>query len=79
MDHNKLWKALKGMVIADHLICLLKNLHASQDATELCNGTTDWLRIEEGVGKGCLLSPVPLTYTQGTSYKMLGWRSYELV
>ena len=28
VDHNKLWKILKEMGIPDHLICLLRNLHA---------------------------------------------------
>ena len=30
VDHNKLWKILKEMGIPDHLICLLRNLYASQ-------------------------------------------------
>ena len=30
VDHNKLWKILKGMGIPDHLICLLRNLYAGQ-------------------------------------------------
>ena len=33
VDHNKLWKILKEMVIPDHLICLLRNLYAVQEAT----------------------------------------------
>ena len=33
VDHNKLWKILTEMVIPDHLICLLRNLYASQEAT----------------------------------------------
>ena len=33
MDHNKLWKILKKMRIPDHLTCLLRNLHAGQEAT----------------------------------------------
>ena len=33
VDHNKLWKILKGMGIPDHLTCLLRNLHAGQEAT----------------------------------------------
>ena len=33
VDHNKLWKALKEMGIPDHLICLLRNLYANQEAT----------------------------------------------
>ena len=35
VDHNKLWKILKEMGIQDHLTCLLKNLYAGQEATEL--------------------------------------------
>ena len=33
VDHNKLWKILKEMGIPDHLICLLRNLYAGQQAT----------------------------------------------
>ena len=32
VDHNKLWKILKEMGIPDHLICLLRNLYAGQEA-----------------------------------------------
>ena len=35
VDHNKLWKILKEIGIADHLTCLLRNLYAGQEATEL--------------------------------------------
>ena len=34
-DHNKLWKILKEMGIPDHLTCLLRNLYAGQETTEL--------------------------------------------
>ena len=34
VDHNKLWKILKEMEIPDHLICLLRNLYAGQEAME---------------------------------------------
>ena len=33
VDQNKLWKILKEMGIPDHLICLLRNLYAGQEAT----------------------------------------------
>ena len=33
VDHNKLWKILKEIGITDHLICLLRNLYAGQEAT----------------------------------------------
>ena len=33
VDHNKLWKILQEMGIPDHMICLLRNLYAGQEAT----------------------------------------------
>ena len=33
VDHNQLWKILKEMGIPDHLIWLLRNLYAGQEAT----------------------------------------------
>ena len=33
VDHNKLWKILKGTGIQDHLTGLLRNLYAVQEAT----------------------------------------------
>ena len=35
VDHNKLWQILKEMGIPDHLTCLLRNLYASLEETEL--------------------------------------------
>ena len=35
VDHNKLWKILKEMGIPDHLTCLLRDLYAGQEITEL--------------------------------------------
>ena len=46
VDHNKLWKILKEMGIPHHLICLLRNLYAGQEATvRTGHGTTDWFQI----------------------------------
>ena len=46
VDHNKLWKILKEMGIPDHLICLLRNLYATQEArVRTGHGTTDWFQI----------------------------------
>ena len=43
VDHNKLWKILQEMGIPGHLICLLRNLYAGQEATVITgHGTTDW-------------------------------------
>ena len=33
VDHKRLWKILKEIGIADHLICILRNLYADQEAT----------------------------------------------
>ena len=42
VDHNKLWKILKEMGIPDHLIYLLRNLYAGQEATvRTGHGPTD--------------------------------------
>ena len=35
VEHNKLWKILREMGIPDNLTCLLRNLYAGQEATEL--------------------------------------------
>ena len=58
VDHKKPWKILKEMGIPDHLICLLRNLYAGQEATvRIGRGTTDWFQIGKGVRQGCTLSP----------------------
>ncbi|KAF7243182.1 LINE-1 retrotransposable element ORF2 protein, partial [Varanus komodoensis] len=58
VDHNKLWQVLKEMGVPGHLICLLRNLYAGQEATvRTGHGTTDWFKIEKGVRQGCILSP----------------------
>ena len=46
------------MGIPDHLICLLRNLYAGQEATvRTGHGTADWIQIGKGVCQGCILSP----------------------
>ena len=58
VDHNKPWKILKEMGIPDHLICLLGNLYAGQEATvRTGHGTTDWFQIRKGGHQGCILLP----------------------
>ena len=42
----------------DHLTCLLRNLHAGQEATvRTGHERTDWFQIGKGVRQGCILSP----------------------
>ena len=44
--------------VPDHLTCLLRNLHAGQEATvRTGHRTTDWFQIGKGVRQGCILSP----------------------
>ena len=58
VDHNKLWKVLKEMEIADHLTCLLRSLYAGQAATVRArHRKMDWFKIGQGVYQGCILSP----------------------
>ena len=46
------------MGIPEHLICLLRNLYAGQEATvRTAHGITDWFQIGKGVRQGCILSP----------------------
>ena len=46
------------MGIPDHLICLLRNLYAGQEATvRTGHGTIDWFQIGKAVHQGCLLPP----------------------
>ena len=50
VDHNKLWKILKEMGIADDLTCLLRSLYAGQEATvRTRHGTMDRFQIGKGV------------------------------
>ena len=68
VDHNKLWKILKEMGIPDHLICLVRNLYAGQEAAvRTGHGTTDWLQIGKGVRKAVYCPPAYLTSMQSTS------------
>ena len=46
------------MGILDHLTCLLRNLHAGQEATvRTRHGTMDWFQTGKGVCQCCILSP----------------------
>ena len=58
MGHHKLWKILQEIGIPDHLICLLRNLYAGQEATvRTGHETTGWFQIGKGVFQGFISSP----------------------
>ena len=62
------------MGIPDHLICLLRNLYAGQEATvRTGHETTDWFQIGKGVRH-----PAYLTYMQSTSRETLVWKKHKL-
>ena len=80
VDHSqKMWKILKEMGVPDHLICLLGNLYAGQEATVRTG-------LEEQTGsklgkeyiKAVYCHPAYLTCMQSTSYKMSGWMKHKL-
>ena len=57
VNHSELGKILQEMGIP-FLTCLLRNLHAGQEATvRTGHGTMDWFQIGKGVCKGCIFSP----------------------
>ena len=59
VDHNKLWKILKGMEIPDHhLTYLQRNLYTGQEAiVKIRHGATNQFKIGKGVHQGSILSP----------------------
>ena len=67
VDHNKLWKILKEMGIPDHLTCLLRNLHAGQEATEVDMEQQTGSKSGKEYIKAVYCHPAYLTYMQSTS------------
>ena len=68
VDHNKQCKILKGVGIPDHLICLLRNLYASQEAT-VRPGIEQWTgsKLGKEYVKAVYCHLAYLTYMQSTS------------
>ena len=71
---NRLWKILKELRIPDHLICLLRNLYAGQEArVRTRHGTMDWFKTGNEYVKAVYCHPTYLTSIQSTSCEMPGW------
>ena len=67
VDHNKLYKILKEMGIPDYLTCLLRNLYAGREATELDMEQQTGSKQEKEYVKAVYCHPAYLTYMQNTS------------
>ena len=67
MAHKKLLEILKEMGIPDHLTCLLRNLYAGQEATELDMEQQTGSKLGKEYIKAVYCHPVYLTYMQSTS------------
>ena len=63
------------MGIPDHLICILRNLCASQEAIVRTGHGTDWFQIGKEVCQGCILSPC--LFNLYAEYIMRNARLYE--
>ena len=70
--HNELWKMLKELGIPDRFTCLLRNLYAGQEATELDVEQQTGSTSGKEYVKTVYCHPAYLTYVQSTSCKMLG-------
>ena len=67
VDHHKLWKILKEMGTPDHLTCLLRNLYAGQETTELYMEQQTGSKSGKEYVKAVYCHPAYLTYMQSAS------------
>ena len=78
VDHNKLWKILKQIGIPDHLTCLLRNMYAGQEATELHVEQWTGSKLGKEYIKAVYCHPAYLMSMQSTSCKTLGCMDHKL-
>ena len=77
VDQNKLWTILQETGIPYNLTCLLRNLHAGQEATARTgHGTMDWFQIGKDVKT--LLSPCLFNFYAESIMWMAGWMKHKL-
>ena len=74
VDHNKLWNVLKEMEIPDHIICLLRNLYMSQEATvRSLYGAIDWLKLGNEYDKAVLILILYITICSYVHYILISY------
>ena len=78
VGHSKLWRILKEKGIPDHLTCLLRNLYAGQEATELDMEQQTRSKSGKEYVIAVYCHPAYLTYMQCTSCKIQGWMKNKL-
>ena len=81
VDHNHLWNILKEMGIPDQFSCLLRNLHAGQEATveqdmEQRNG--NWFKIRKEILQGWILSPCLFKLYAEYIIWSSGWMTHKM-
>ena len=78
MDHNKLWKILQEMGVPEHLTCILRNLYADQEATELNLEQQTGSKLGKEYVKAVYCHPAYLTLMKCISCKIPGWMNHKL-
>ena len=69
---------MKEMGIPGHPTCLLRNLYAGQEETELDMELQTGSKSGKEYVKAVCCHPAYLTYMQSTSWEMLGWMKHKL-
>ena len=78
VNHNKLWKILQEIGIPDHLICLLRNLYAGQEATEPEREQRTGSKLGKEYVKAVYCHHAYSTYMQSTPCEILGLMKHKL-
>ena len=79
VGHNKLWKILQEIVIADHLTCLLRNLmQVKKQQLELDMEQQTGSKLGKEYVKAVCCHLAYLTSMQSTSCEMPGWMKHKL-
>ena len=73
VNHNKLWKILQEIGIPDHLICLVRNLYAGQEATEPETEQRTGSKLGKEYVKTVYCHHAYSTYMQSIPCEIPGW------